>query len=164
MEKTPAEEAFDEILWVHMAPVLKPRGFRKTGQTWRIHGPAGWGLVNVQKSRHSTRLHIQFTVNLGVRFDALHREEYPNAKYMWERPPASAAMGDCHEWRRIGQLAGAAGLPDLWWDVTGPGSVGIVVGTVVPLLEERGVPWVLGLAGDLGEGEKRAEVYRKRER
>jgi hypothetical protein len=163
MDKTPAQEAFETIIREHLAPRLKPHGFRKTGQLWRVHAAAGWGIIGVQKSQGSTRDHIRFTVNLGVRFDALHRAEYPDAKYMWERQPETAAQGACHEWRRIAEFAGPPPMTDLWWDVTGPASVALVVGTVLPLLE-RGVNWVLKLAGDGEESIRRVEVYERRER
>lgn len=70
---TPTQHAFDALVREHIAPFLKNHGFRKTGLNWHLRREnpvSGWGAINIPKSVYGDRNHINFTVNLGVWFDA----------------------------------------------------------------------------------------------
>jgi hypothetical protein len=115
----------------------------------------------MQKSSFSSRDEISFTMNLGVRFDALHRAQYPNAKWMWEKAPAEY---DCHghAHTRVGVL-----MPephDHWWRVVDHRDVPKIVGLLVPQLRDQAVPWVLSTMKDEALAAKLVYDYSNRPR
>jgi hypothetical protein len=99
-------------------------------------------VINVQKSAWGTRDEISFTVNLGVRWD--------EASHIFATRvgPQGPSESKCHIRQRLGILDKRP--RDIWWAVDGgrwsPGEgsdcLKPILGTLLPLLERRGLEWV----------------------
>ncbi|SFQ82718.1 DUF4304 domain-containing protein [Hymenobacter arizonensis] len=64
---TAAQAQFHHVVAQVLAPLLKTRGYRKSGSLFRFYDPSGWGkLVAVQKSAATDGHRVRFRLNLGV--------------------------------------------------------------------------------------------------
>lgn len=61
-----AQQVFSEMLRSVVAPGLRERGFRGSGQSFWLPDDRMWAQVGFQKSVSSTKDAVRFTVNLGV--------------------------------------------------------------------------------------------------
>lgn len=163
--KTWAQQAFDRLLSEHLSPLMKQSGYKKTGANWRIRReeePAGWGVVNLQKSQWGSRDEIRFTINLAVRWDCV---PWPVGIEISARGPAHY---HCHVHERLGFLQDDPG--DLWWEIDGgpwspgegPDCLDPVVASLIPLLRDRGLPWVYRNLTDKAAAAAMQEIHAKR--
>jgi len=110
MLKTTAQTRFDTLVSKVLWPEFKARGYRKTGNNFRLYNSDGWGkIVNIQKSSFSGRDAIHFTVNNGLylvkadtMFEIARKERFLEP--------------DCLVRKRIGNLNGLH--KDLWYELT----------------------------------------------
>ena len=131
---TAAPDRFAAWLTTDVAPAFRDRGFTKTRSTFHRRAPAGWGVVDFQKSQFGSKLETRFTVNLGVALDRL-------SKARGEDPSRKPLENRCH-WRcRIGR---ALGREDQWWSVDTETDLGALtvellgdIAIVLPLIDER---------------------------
>jgi len=147
---TTAPERFAAWLSTDIAPVLRERGFTKSRSTFHRRAPAGWGVVDFQKSQWGSKLETRFTINLAVALDRLTtaRGDDPSRKPLENRS----------HWRcRIGR---ALGVEDRWWSVTEATDLRPLtdevladLARVLPLIDER-----LDDAGFLAAAEATAPV------
>lgn len=110
MLKTEMQSQFEQLVSKVVWPMFKARGYRKTGNNFRIYNPDGWGkIVNIQKSAYSDRNEISFTINTGLylaKADTIFAE--PRAEKFLEP--------DCLVRTRVGYLNG--NNRDLWYELT----------------------------------------------
>lgn len=110
MPKTKVERDFDalvsEIIW----PIFKERGFKKSGNNFRMYDTSGWGkIVNFQKSSYYDKSLIQFTINIGLYLpeaEKFHCNQQSNEKF---------TETSCIVRKRIGRLTKEN--KDLWFDI-----------------------------------------------
>ncbi|QKG51812.1 DUF4304 domain-containing protein [Hymenobacter sp. BRD67] len=93
-----------------MWPEFKARGYRKTGNNFRLYNSDGWGkIVNIQKSSFSDKDAISFTINTGLYL--------VKADTMFEVAREERFLEpDCLVRKRIGNLNGLQ--KDLWYELT----------------------------------------------
>jgi hypothetical protein len=131
MALTSLEETFKELLKA-TGERLKPLGFVKRANVFRLLLAGNCGLIEFQRSVSNSSEILKFTVNLGVVCGEL-----------LDRGPSgiqNSRMTDAHLSERIGFL-----LPqrnDKWWEMTGSTDRALLVEEVVRLLVEEGVPYV----------------------
>ena len=132
MDKT-APDLFADWLSTSVRPVLRDRGWTKTGSTFHLRAREGWGVINFQKSAFGSRHETHFTVNLGVSLDRLAsiRDVDPARK-----PP----FPFCNWQERIGFLLDSP--RDTWWTIDGGTNLGDLTSEVLPLVLERALPTV----------------------
>lgn len=111
---------------------LKPRGFKKSGNTWVRSGE--WPrVINIQLSRWNSSTGAQFTLNFGLFIESLHDalESLP--------PKGELKEYDCTVRTRIGEL-----LPekrDTWWKVSSGMNAQELADEVFEQIEQVGLPW-----------------------
>lgn len=103
-----AQKCIDAILKVTLAPLLKVRGYKKTGHTWRKFEDPLTKVANVQLSSGNSVAEARFTVNLGIYHEEFHRHR------------STPVAGDIKEYHcdvrvRIGELMEERN--DHWWTV-----------------------------------------------
>ena len=116
------------------AALLKPQGFKKDGQTFRLIWKEGQltrgAVLNFQKSAWNDRTRLRFTVNLGRMsslgmIDSRFRE--------W----------DCgfNGMERLGVIAKRYGR-DQWWTITEETDMDALEREIQTLLREDAFPWL----------------------
>ena len=110
MDKTPTQARFDNLVSKNLWPDFKSKGYRKTGNNFRLYNASGWGkIVNIQKSMYSEKHDICFTVNVGLYL--------PEADTIFETPRGEKFLEpDCLVRKRIGHISG--NHTDTWYDLT----------------------------------------------
>jgi hypothetical protein len=100
-----ASELYKELITA-ISPLLKEKGFSRTGTRFYLRQGNNWGLLDFQKSRKSTADETIFTVNVGVCSGKLLTFFSPDS-------PQKPSIEVCHWRERLGFL-----LPDRqdrWW-------------------------------------------------
>jgi hypothetical protein len=116
--------------------VLKPNGFRKSGQTFTRDRGEVVHLINLQKSQSSSSDEVKITVNLAVWIKALA----PIRAGVTDKPNVASS-----HWRqRIGFLSPQR--YDKWWTVEGVSSAQLAGEEIATDLEEWGLPALDGLS------------------
>jgi Domain of unknown function (DUF4304) len=131
MNKTDTEELFSELVKV-VGEKLKPLGYSRCGQVFRIIVNNNCGLINFQRSTSNTKDNISFTINLGVVCGDLLDQTITQLK--------DAQITDAHVSQRIGFL-----LPehqDKWWQINGLVNFEQLGGEIVDLVSNKAVPYV----------------------
>jgi hypothetical protein len=103
-----APDRISRWLSTDIRPVLRARGWTKSGSTFHLRKPEGWGVINFQKSPWGSREETRLTINLGVALDAL-------APTFDRDPTKEPPEHMCHWQTRIGWLMEPA--RDTWWIV-----------------------------------------------
>lgn len=111
-----AQEAFAELVRVHIAPGLRRLGFKGSGRAFQMPDESRWIQLGIQRSVHSDGREIRFTVNAQIAdrraWDALRSER----AYLPQRPAPNTRYDPSLWQQRIGLL-----MPDRrdrWWDLT----------------------------------------------
>lgn len=108
---TAAQAQFHYAVAQVLGPLLKSRGYRKSGTLFRLYDPSGWGkLLAVQKSAGNDRHRVRFRLNLGVYLPETEwalRRQAPTA-------PAQFSETLCVVRTSVGRLDGS-GL-DRWYE------------------------------------------------
>src|SRR5579862_3193905 len=87
---------------------LKILGFTKKGSTYYTRESNNWGLINFQKSRHSSNDQILFTIDLGVCSEKI-------ANFLSHLSVGKPGIESCHWKERIGFLMDQR--KDYWWEI-----------------------------------------------
>lgn len=119
------EEAFKALLG-EIDARLKPQGFRKQGHRFRRLSGGNAAIIELQRSRSSTRDRVRFTVNLGVICGRLLDEDGPTL--------AKSGAFDGHLHERIGKFLTPP--RDEWWDLAAGVSLAGLVAEIAPLLDQ----------------------------
>lgn len=112
-----------------LSACLKPRGFVKSGSTFRQRNSDTICIVSLQSSTSSTAALAKVTVNLGVHVPALQDPQRP------EKNPSSSST---HWNQRIGHL-----MPennDIWWSIHSIEEAGLVASEIARCVERFGIP------------------------
>jgi Domain of unknown function (DUF4304) len=128
-----APDRFAAWLSNDIRPALSERGFTKIASNFHKRAPAGWGVVNFQKSQFGSRLETRFTINLGVSLDRLTTARGGDPS---KKPPEYRCV-----WRT--RIAAAVDDPnDRWWDVDHETDLVKLTAEGLPLLIDRGLPLI----------------------
>ena len=110
--KTIAETKFNNIVKEGFHISLKPLGFRKKGNNFYLYKNGVGHIINIQKSSHYSKDHINFTINT-----AIFLPEFWTAYYNYSNKPVPSfpTESECVLRMRIGNLKNEK---DTWYDVT----------------------------------------------
>lgn len=110
-----AQEAFAAFLRDRLAPALRARGFKGSGQVFRLPDDERFLQMGIQKSVHNTLDEVTFTINLQAVSHARWAEARAARPYLPERPTPNTRYPP-YAWSvRAGSLM--PGLHDRWWTV-----------------------------------------------
>ncbi len=112
-----------------LTAILKPRGYVRTGSTFRLRNSDTVCIISLQSSTSSTSALARVTVNLGVHVPALQDSE---------RPEESPSAWSSHWQQRIGHL-----LPekkDVWWSIHSVEEGSLIATEIVGCMERFGLP------------------------
>ena len=105
------EEQYKTLLKHIHTDLLKERGFKKVGQSFRLIKEVNGGyygcIINFQKSAYNDKTKLRFTVNAGRKFSS-------------EKIPESFKIYDCRipdDYVRLASLSQKYGS-DKWWSIT----------------------------------------------
>ncbi|RKE55992.1 DUF4304 domain-containing protein [Sphingobacterium detergens] len=110
--KTETQEKFDRIIKESFIEILKPLGFKKKANNFYLPLEKIGHIINIQKSRYSTKDDIRFTINVGI-----FSPEYWLACFNYHNKdvPAYPTEPECMIRERISCMRG---LPDIWYNIT----------------------------------------------
>lgn len=108
-----------------LAPVLKARGYAKSGATWRKRNDETVGVLNLQGSAWGPL----FYFNLGIYFRALGDHARPSENH-------------CHIRTRLGQLVPDQSRLNALLDFETPFDEGARIQEIVEIVVEFGLPWL----------------------
>ncbi len=110
--KTETQEKFDRIIKESFIEILKPLGFKKKANNFYLPLEKIGHIINIQKSRYSTKDDIRFTINVGI-----FSPEYWLACFNYHNKdvPAYPTEPECMIKERISCMRG---LPDIWYNIT----------------------------------------------
>lgn len=127
-----APDRFAAWLSTEVAPVLRDRGYKKTGSTFHHRAAAGWGEVRFQKSQFGSRADTRFAINLGVALDRLTLDSGGDPT---KKPSASGSQWGC-------RLNAAGDGEDHWWAITADTDLTNLSAEVIPILIGVGLPLI----------------------
>lgn len=157
-----SSERYIRLVCDEVWQVLKPRGFRRRGQTFSRESSEAFEIVNVQKSTDSTHEAAKLTVNLGV--------YYKIVDDLFGRPPQTKPMHyDCQYQTRLGRLLEPP--EDRWWTMSSDMEVEAAANEILYAVETAGlraleaVGTLLGakaaLTAGMGNAYLRGESFRR---
>ena len=120
----------DQVLNDKIGEFLKPLGFKKKNSTFYKIDDNNFGLVDIQKSKSSSKESILFTINLGVCSGAIRNyfDEYS----------ALPEISECHWQKRIGFLLDQNN--DHWWQIDSVSEIESLMENLIAVLKERALP------------------------
>ena len=131
------QNTFKELLKNTIAPKLRTRGLKGSGQNYSIESDSHWALIGIQKSMYSDSLSLKFTVNLYV----VPKEQWEKVKdernYFPVKPTANVSWGIGWS-KRIGNL-----LPenlDYWWSLDSETDLNNLANEVIDTICNKAVP------------------------
>jgi hypothetical protein len=95
------------IIIKEVSLLLKQFDFVRKGNTFYKVSDKNYGIINLQKSRDSTKEVIKFTINFGAYSDVLGRLQYGYSDSV------KPGVDQCQWEARVGQFM--SGSPDYWW-------------------------------------------------
>lgn len=109
--KTKTQEKFDKIINEGFQNILKPFGFKKKGNNFYLQLDGLGQIINIQKSKWSTKDEISFTINTGV-----FVPEYWSVFYNYQNAeiPKFPTEPVCLIRKRIGEIRKQN---DTWYDL-----------------------------------------------
>jgi hypothetical protein len=134
-----AESAFNKLL-SDLNGLLRPQGFRRSGQRYGRETAQCWQIIGLQKSRYSETGEVRFTINFGVTSKALMRFK---GEYFSKMPLDWTCPVRC----RIGELLGSG---DLWWSSNEADDFQSALRAITTGLAEKALPFMSGLDTDAG--------------
>jgi len=140
-------EAFKQLVNREIASTLKPLGFRKRAHTFGLRGSGVWGVINLQRSRNSTREQIQFTINIGVWSELLASLDLVSSSPCSTAKGALPSESICHWRQRISQLM-PPHRQDVWWSIDSPKLADSLVEEVRSAVNDYAVPALRTLRSD----------------
>ncbi|PTS94004.1 hypothetical protein DBR11_24295, partial [Pedobacter sp. HMWF019] len=119
-----------KILISEVDNVLRPLGFRKSGQTFFYNKDGNIGIIDFQKARRSIAASSFFTINLGVYSNALKVFDNFDVK-------SKPLISDCHWRKRIGFLLPAK--KDYWWEINANTSLPGLIAEIINVLRSLAI-------------------------
>lgn len=133
-----AQSEIKAILDSAVAPLLKERGYRRSGNNWRKKEECITKILNVQLSQFNSADEAKFTINLGAYHEAFHVSRGT------VKPANDVKEYDCDIRLRIGRLMGAG---DHWWIVAWNKDNAKVRAGVRYNIENVALPWLDAIVG-----------------
>jgi hypothetical protein len=127
--KSKAEAAFNRLL-NNLNRLLKPLGFRRTGQSFGRETDECWQVIGLQKSRFSDSDEVRFTVNFGVTPKAL-------MQLRGQRLSKMPQDWSCPIRARIGELLA---MNDTWWTSRNDEEFNNAYAEITPALADKAIP------------------------
>lgn len=115
-EPRSVQELFAAFLRDRIAPALRERGLRGSGQTYRLRDPAWIAQFGFQRSVHDDAASLRFTINAQVVSQRAWDEARGEQPWLPARPTPNTRYGPFVWAKRVGFL-----LPDQadkWWEIT----------------------------------------------
>jgi len=134
-------DIFKELI-KELSPLLKQTGFNKKGNNFYLEAGKNYGVVNLQKSRESTKDIVRFTINFGIYSDALGRLQYDY------NSSAKPEVEQCHWEARVGSFM--PGSPDYWWNVSISDNLSSITSNVMETVQSIIVPEINKRLSDEG--------------
>jgi hypothetical protein len=138
-----AQTRFARTVRELLAPALREIGFRGSGQEYELPSDSHWAVLGIQRSRHSDRTKVIFTVNISVVKKSTWNE-IREATREWKVPlgrmPSANANYSTLQWQdRLGALMpGTRG--DKWWELGQDDDPAGVVNDVLAAIRDYGLP------------------------
>jgi hypothetical protein len=117
-----------------LRPSVTKEGFRRHSQNFVIESNECWGVINFQKSSHSSAHEKRFTVNVAIAAKRVVR-------FYGDPSDGPPLHWKCHWRNRIGSFIPGAG-GDRWWPLSGEASYNPIFAEVETLLVEKAVPMI----------------------
>ena len=138
-----AQDVFSRMLREHVAPALRDRGFRGSGQTFELRDARFWAILGFQRSRHSRADELEFTINVAVVAKDTWEELRGRVPKLGKRPAPSDVI---HAGAlRLDQVAPDA--PEAWWLVRPDTDPRQVATGVLATIADHVLPWVHSRVG-----------------
>lgn len=115
-----------------LSPLLKGIGFTKKGNNFYLQSNKNYGIVNLQKSRNSTKEDVIFTINFGVYSNVLGQLLYGYNDL------SKPEVEECQWESRVGDFMPDS--PDYWWSVNMSDNFNDVVSNVMGKVQSIVVP------------------------
>lgn len=135
-----AKQRFNNWITSDVTPLLKGRGFPRSGLSFVSRRGDNWAIVRLQQSSRSTDAQVWFTATLGVWSYRVTAVEDSRAAQM--RP----SIQDCHWTCRLGELLPDA--TDYWWSFVGTAADDETGQSVLTLLGAEGLPLLDSMSND----------------
>jgi len=145
---TTAQEAFAALMRDHVGPVLRARGLRGSAGTYVVPAKDHWASVGFQRSVHSDRSAVAFTVNLTVASKHAWAEMRTRLPYLPGRPAPNTIYGASIWQHRIGRLLPSG--EDMWWTVGPKTNLSSLAASVVGAIETYALPAIRSRLGEEG--------------
>jgi uncharacterized protein DUF4304 len=135
--------AFATMLRERVAPALREMGFRGSAQNYALPSETHWALLGFQRSMHSDRNTLRFTLNMTVVRRDAWANAYAERAWIGRQPSALVSYaprdGVSGYWHvRVGSL-----LPqrrDHWWDLDAEGETDKTATEVVAAIRDYVLP------------------------
>jgi len=131
----------NDLIKIHVAPLLKRHGFKKKDLTWNKVVDGFVQVVDFQLSSYSDEQEETFTINLGV----LCPEVWNTC---WQKePPKFVKEDDCFPRVRVGQLLGGFSVDsqDQWWMCSPDVDENALGEELCTLIENKCIPFINGM-------------------
>jgi len=111
-----AQQLFAAFLKERIAPGLRDRGFKGSGQVYRLPAAAHYLQVGFQKSVHNDAREVSFTINLQAVSRATWEAARRERSWLPEQPTPNTHFEAFGCWQqRAGDLM--PGRRDVWWSL-----------------------------------------------
>lgn len=134
MARSITDDKLDNVI-AGVAEKLKDSGFLRRGSVLRVVGGANCGLIEFQRSQHSSPGNLNFTINVGVVCGSLLAGTGLEV--------GKSKMIDAHVRQRLGMF-----LPersDKWWEINTQTVDEVLIAELSGLLLAKAVPFICGL-------------------
>ncbi len=134
------QQTYAELMKTAFAPALRDAGLRGSAGRFEFPSETHWVQLGFQKSAHSDRHELRFTVNLSVIRRNEWDEQLAAKPYLGTRPTPNKRYGSWADQTRIGTLTPEG--QDKWWRIIYGADTTPVRDDVLSDLINYGVPWL----------------------
>lgn len=140
-----AQQRYTAMINGIISPALRDQGMTGSAGQYALPSTTHWALLGFQKSVHSDRTAIRFTVNLTAVDRAVWADGATRNRYWGAKPIAGGGYGAAVASERIGLIAGRG---DTWWVLGADDDPQAVADDVLHDLRLIGLPWLRAAIGD----------------
>lgn len=138
-----AQDLYKTFIRDRLAPALRSRGFKGSGQKFRLPVGGTWALLGLQKSKYSDSSSVSFTINLTAVSESAWADARARFPFYPAQPAPNTFYGDFAWQKRIGLLTEEN--EDRWWCIDGTTNqealltevVGVIDATALPALKQE---------------------------
>lgn len=137
-----AQENYAVLVKDRFSPAFRELGLRGSGGRYELPlSVPGWALLGLQKSAHSDKAEIRFTVNLLVVSAATWSSAHEAMPYLPEKPSPGVIYSAGEEQTRIGSIH-PDDSGDKWWRVQAGAFPSAVADDVIQDVTALALPWL----------------------